>query len=419
MVARTKIGRRFTVASALLGGALVLAAASRAAAQDAEPDVRWQGWLGCWEPVGVQAMGASGQAGTQLVCVIPAAGASAVDVATVTDGKIVARERVDASGERRSNTKDGCTGWERAQWAPDGRRVYVQSEYTCSGELKRSSNGLLAISSTGDWLDVQGVTVGGSTGVRVTRYREASPATTLPREIAAALEGRALAVNTARTAAMAPLTTDDVVEASRHLSPAVVEAWLIERNQGFGLDARQLVGLADAGVPERVIDLMVALSYPRVFAVNPTSREGDFRPNADPRPTPGARGNVATGPFVMLDPYGFSRFGYSPFGLNYYSPFGSSLYGFGPGFGWYPGGSPAVIVRNPTNAEVARRGRVVNGRGYTQTGGESAARPDRSMSPGGGAGSGVRSGGTASPSGSSAGTGSRSGSSGRTAKPRP
>jgi len=407
MIARTTTGRRFTVTSVLLGGALLLAPASPAFAQGTEPDARWQGWLGCWEPVGAPPMGASGAAGTQLVCVIPVAGASsAVDVATVTDGKIVARERVDANGERRPATKDGCTGWERAQWAPEGRRVYVRSEYSCSGGLERSSNGLLAISSTGDWLDVQGVTVGGSTGVRVARYREASPATTLPREIAAALEGRALAVNTARTAAMAPLTADDVVEASRHVAPAVVEAWLIERNQGFGLDAKRLVSLADAGVPERVIDLMVALSYPEVFAVNPTSREGDFRPNADPRRTPGALGNVATGPFVMLDPYGFSRFGYSPFGLNYYSPFGSSLYGFGPGFGWYPGGGPVVIVRNPTNAEVARRGRVVNGRGYTQSGGESAGRPDRSMSPDRGG----RSGGTAGTAGSS---------SGRTAKPRP
>jgi hypothetical protein len=369
-------GRRTIAAGALAAGLLSLLPLASVAAQAGNPDPRWQAWLGCWQPApaaSVPAVGGPAPGLGEVVCVTSAAGTSAVDVVTVADGKIVARERVEATGQRRESEKEGCAGWERAEWSPDAERVYLRSEYRCAGGVQRTSSGLLAMSPAGEWLDVQSVTAGANSGVRVTRYREAPAGVTLPAELTAAVQGRTLAVSTARAAAAAPIATSDVVEAVRHVDAPVVEAWLAERGQGFAVDGKGLVALADAGVPGRVIDMMVALSYPKTFAVNPSSREGELRPTVDSGPvardyaTDGRRG-----PVVFVDPYGFSSYGYSPFGWNAYSPYGGYPYGYpygyGSAYGWYPGGGPVIVIRDPNGGSpaLARRGRAVKGRGYTR-----------------------------------------------------
>ncbi|MGH7718889.1 MAG: hypothetical protein ACREON_08625 [Gemmatimonadaceae bacterium] len=363
---------------------------------------------------------------TPRVCVIPAAGTSAVDIATVVDGKITARERIDATGEQRVSSRDGCTGWERAEWSPDGRRVYLRSEHACSGGVKRTSSGVFSMSAAGEWLDVQGVTSGEHTGVRVARYLEAGYPDALPTEIAAALRDHVPSASAARTVAMSPLTTTDVVEASRHLDPAVVEAWLIEREQGFDIDAKRLVALADAGLPERVIDVMVALSYPKAFAINRATRQGEIRP------AEGVRGDGDTyesgrrvGPiYTSSDPFGYSSCSWSYYSWYGYSPYGCGGYGYGYGYGWYPGDNPVVIIVRPEDGEAERRGRVVKGRGYTRGDRESEPSSGSDVNAtrrsGGSSGSST-SGSSTSDRAHSPSSGSSAGSdrgSGRTAKPR-
>src|SRR5213078_3935993 len=84
---------------------------------------------------------------------------------------------------------------------------------------------------------------------------------------ASALVGRNLLAESARIAAGASVRSSDVMEAARAVSAAVTEAWVLERKQAFALDARELIRLADAGVPARVTDAMVAVSNPGVFNV--------------------------------------------------------------------------------------------------------------------------------------------------------
>src|SRR5262249_9502884 len=126
-------------------------------------------------------------------------------------------------------------------------------------------------------LHIQGATVGLETGVRVERYREAAEDVLLPSEVKDALRPEISATMQARAAAAAPLSVDDVVEASRHVDAAIAEAWLVERGGPFMVDAKRLMPLADRGVPARTIDLLVALSYPNVFAVNPATGQGERR----------------------------------------------------------------------------------------------------------------------------------------------
>ena len=364
---RTRIGRVAAAAGALLTGIALLAGsalANAASAQSSQTDARWQPWLGCWEPA-IEAAGLD-RAGSdrQKLCVVPVEGSPAVELASVDSGRVVVRERVTGNGERMTSDEGGCKGWKSAQWSPDGHRLYLKSDYDCDG-LRRAPTGIFAMAPGGVWLDVQGESGRNGGGVRVVRFRPASAPDVLRDELARATAQRELLLSTARTAAAGDVTTADVIEASRAVDPAVVEAWLIERRPKFAVDSRQLLELAAADVPSRVIDAMVALSYPKVFAIAESSeidrRAAEVAQGLD-------EGRRRTTHSVMLYPYSFgygSGFGFSPFDYLY-SPYGYSGFGLGYGYGWYPGGGPVVIIRNPGQVVPQEHGKVVNGRGYVR-----------------------------------------------------
>lgn len=422
MTTRTDIGRCTAVAGALLVGAALLGAPVAAQTPAGGSGLRWEAWLGCWQPVAQRSPGATGTATERVMCVVPTERTAVAELVTVDSGRIVQRDHVAATGERESTAEGGCAGWRSAEWSADGRRLYLRSESACTGGLERRSDGLFAMLPGGQWVDVRGVTAGEGTGVRTVRYERAAVPPALRDELAPVLEARRVAVTAARTAAAAPIGDADVVDAVRHLDARVVEAWLIERHESFALDGKRLVKLADAGVPGRVIDVMVALSYPEEFTVAATSpdRAGTEvveRGRAEESYTDQATGRTIP---VYLDPYAYSPFGwdyyYSPFGY-YYSPFGYSPYAYG----WYGGAGPVIIIQQPgagNGGERTQHGKVVNGRGYSR--GERGSAADAS----------ARSGSVTRRSRSGTTTGAASGSRGgsssstrsapvRTAKPRP
>ena len=148
--------------------------------------------------------------------------------------------------------------------------------------------------------------------------------------------GPALAVRaaTGRAAAAGPLDVDDVLEVSETFPVEIVEAAILESNSMFALDGNALIRLADAGVDERVIDLMVAISFPDRFVVD-SGRSGGG----------GGGGSTYGSTYV-----GFSGFaGYYPSCWGaYYSPFwgpygpGCDRYFFSPYYGYY---RPALLRR--------------------------------------------------------------------------
>lgn len=419
METRTWRDRAAAAASAALA-IFVLMAGSAAmngvSAQSNQADARWRPWLGCWEPAGFV-----GGQNSHMLCVLPAEGSSAVELATVDSGRVLTRERLVANGERMKSDESGCTGWKSAQWSPDGEQLYLKSDFDCGHGLHRTSTGIFAMAPGGLWLDVQSVSANGGDGVRVIRYRSASAPDVLRDELARVTAERELALSTARAAAAGSVSLEDVISASRAVDPGVVEAWLIERREKFSVDSRQLVQLADAGVPSRVIDAVVALSYPKAFAIAGASDIG-MRPDEVAMQTEESTGRTIYS--TMMYPYGYGSYGFglSPFDY-YYSPYGYSPYGygfgFGSGYGWYPGSGPVVIIKNP-EVNAPEHGRVVNGRGYVrggQSGSDDNARgsvPRRSRNDWPST-SGSSSRGGSSVSSPSSGSGS---STGRTAKPR-
>ncbi len=436
--------RRAIASGALLATALLLGVPGTARAQGVQVDTRWQAWLGCWERIG--APRPAWESGRRLVCVIPAAGTSAVEIVMVADTQIIARERIEASGERSTNDREGCTGWERAQWSADGRRVYRTSAYTCPGGVEQLAGELIAMTPTGEWLDIQSVTVAGNTGVRSLRYGEAERDVALPGDIDSALAGQGgLAVRAARTAAGVPLSAADVWDAAQQVDSTLVVAWLAERGQGFRLNARGLAAMADAGMPGGVVDVMVALSYPNVFRVNPVTREPELLPRGKTPPNGYAYSGTRAPTLSAYSPYRdcYSTYAYdraSRLGAAYMDPayLGTGyIYSNDPSLGywdysypsagcrgygsWYWNTSPVVIVQGGGGAGgsgsgAQPHGRVVKGEGYSQGNTDPAPRSSGTGGSGAPAEQTAQPGGSTSsePSGSSSTT-----SSGRTAKPRP
>lgn len=426
--------------------------ATPSAAQNVRTDGRWQAWLGCWTPAGtlIRVVGRSANA---VVCVVPTSTPSAVDVLTVAGGKIIDRAHVDTDGRQHAITKEGCTGWQSAKWSPSARRVYIKSEFNCNGAPATHVSAVYAMAGSGDWIDVQGMRVEKNSGVHAVRYREAAEPGALPEEITQKLQGLTMAHTAAMLAVTGSPSLGEVEEASKELDPSVVATWLIEADKlnvekPAPLNAKQLEELADRGVPANVIDVMLALSYPKALAVNPVG-QGVTRQNTDSA-YDSYRYTQPLNPLLGFDGFGFPiyasesalMYGCSPFmygtygygmydmGLSslYSSPFGcgggygfagypgyGGYYGYGgyPYYGGYFGGGPVVVPNGTGSATTPSHGRVVNGKGYTQGGGGSnngsASPRSGSMSPSG------------SPSSSGASAGSSAGSSSppaRTAQPR-
>ena len=404
-------------ARALGAAALLATLGAGAGAQEGTVTTPWRAWLGCWSAGAASPLGAGASA--PLVCITPGGSANVVQISTVADGKVIGTQRVDASGREVPLDAKGCTGTEIGRWSADGRRVYLTATATCDG-TSRTTDGILAMTPAGEWLDVQGVKVGGSETVRVARYHDVGLRAGVPADLADAVANTGLATQSARAVAGATIGTAAVAEASRATSVQVTEAFVLERGQSFALTGSQLVALADAGMSPRLTDAMIAVSNPQTFAVG---RADAVRGDSLADDYTGRRVYVALDPYMSpwgwgYGPYGYSGlgYGYGPYGYNAYGPGYGGYGGYGSGYGYgygYPGsgygGVPVVIVRGSEPAQP--HGRVVKGRGYEQGARTDASSPSRN-----GTRSETTTGGSTN---RSSGSERSAGSGERTARPRP
>ncbi len=361
-----RMGRR---AGALMTLVLLATVAGRGTAFAQATDGRWLAWMGCWQPV---AEGATGDAADALLCFQPLAGDVGVEMVSVENGEISTRQTVRADGRRHDTSSDGCAGWDRADFSARPARVFLSSEYTCDGDVVRTSTGLLAMVSTEEWVEVKVVTVDGERMTWVTRYHLATQSDAEAAGFGEIAADQSMAVHSARVSAAASPSVDDVIEASGYVDEEGVTAWIAERDVPLEIDADKLVRMADAGVSEDVIDMVIAVSYPSRFAVD---RESERRsPGYGPRYGPfGGWGYYQ--PFygsLFFSPFGFySRYGYG-FG---YRGLGYGGYGYG-GYGY--GGYYLPVVIQGGRSESG--GRVIKGQGYRRNPSSGATR-GRAASP--------------------------------------
>ena len=386
---------------------VALLVATSAFAAQGDPDPRWAPFVGCWD--------AAHTGGGAHVCVTRS-GDNAASLATTVEGQPAVEQTLVADGSAHAVADGDCRGTQRAEWSRDGQRLYTHAELTCQDGKPRTVSGLAMIAPDGTWLDVQAVTINGGETTRARRFRRSLGAT-----------------GSSATYRGMPLTLDAVKDAIAKVSAPVVEAALAETRASFDLSSHSLIDLADAGVPPRLIDVLIALSYPKHFVVERTAS----LPGGPMLPL-----SIDEDPFLLGWAFGAPGFAY-PFGLYptpFYSPFGYAYSGFYTPFeftdvplsGGGGGGGGAGGIR-PSGA-----GRAIDGLGYTrmrprEEGPAQPVGPNRplasanngSANPGSSTPSastvssqGYTSGGSSSSGSSSGGSSSGSDSGGRTAVPR-
>jgi hypothetical protein len=389
-------------------------------------------WHGCWRAVGESApLG-------ELLCIVPGADASEVRMQTFVDGVPGAATTLRVDGVARPVDEGGCTGTRVARWSADGRRIFLRTDLDCAG-MPRTSTGIIGMISEREWVDAQSSAVGPQSAARVLRYR-ATGAADVPAELRAQLPaGRDLLSEAGRLHAAAELQLDDVVEAARVVAAPALQGFLAERGQPFAMNGNALLRLEQAGVAREIVEILVALSYPKYFAIE--------RPSAAPAITaPLARGYEREvecwDPVFRMVRYGaecdridpllrrYSPYGYYPYGYSRYSSrYGYSPWGYDP-YGWHYN-TPVVIVVRDDDRPGRVPGAFVKGAGYTRGSGDSGAtaQPRSRQNSNGGAdrgsaaasptaGSSGSTGSSSSTQPASSGASSSSGSTGRTAVPR-
>jgi len=311
-------GMTVAVATGSLLAILVLALPPGAAESKArEAGLAWQG---CWETETEAVEEAEEpEGGRALVCLAPGEGLRSLTLTALVDDKVIRQHTLFTDGVQRPASEAGCSGWRRAFLSEDGRRLYLRSESTCEGGVRSELSGALLLVSRDRWVDIHLLRVDGQSEVVIRHYRPlVAGVTPLPGALPSARYA-------ARLLAAAPLSADDVIEALQYVDPPIVEAMLRESEARFAMDSRLLLRLADADVPDEIVNLMVALSFPEYFAVR----------------------DEAPGPRPVV---------YSYYRSTWFSPYG---YGFGH---YYP--YPHPPVHEPPKAHPG--GKVVSGRGYTR-----------------------------------------------------
>lgn len=260
------------------------------------------------------------------------------------DREVLAETLVADGAPQRSSEKD-CTGTRQSRWAQAGSRLFLSSTLSCPNQPEVGTSGLSAMISADQWLDVQVIRSGGrNEQTRVQRFWRSSDAPPAPIAdlVAAAVPPRR---------PLPRITIDDVIEAAGAVPPSAVEAWLSEGGVRVPVARQELLQLSQAHVNGNVIDLMVALYYPKKFEVQRASSSsgGGTGLNMLSDFYPGQWG-------FLSSEYGL---GYGAYGVPFFFAVNNGLYlpndiYFVPG----NGGS--------TPMQETSHGQVVNGQGYTR-----------------------------------------------------
>jgi hypothetical protein len=329
-------------------------------------DDRFAAWIGCWR-LEDDLTGAGAR-----MCITPDQGG--VRLQTIIGTQRGIDELVIPDGTARPIVDPECKGTEQSEWSRDGLRVFRSTQVVCGNDGPRTVASVAFLATGPSWINVQHVSGPAvSTSVRVQRYRRA-----INQNLADGTRApQAPTMTTFPASSQLAWSVDDVIEANAKLPAEALQAALSDVRHGFNLNKQTLLALDEAGVDTSIIDLMVALTFPKRFVVERASGGGGGGGGVDPIGVTTGSGwfDPFMSPFIFgayancyFTPYGYGYRSYYDYGLcggyapySYYRP-----YGYWGGGGYYPGGGWVVVNPDPGPIEPTSHGRVVNGRGYTQ-----------------------------------------------------
>ena len=329
-----------TIAGALILSAAVLALPADASAQED----RWAPFLGCWSLVNENTHEGAGAARAALLSPVEPPptdpeneprtcverSTQGVTLTTTVPNQTPTVQTLFADGVNRPVTDEECRGSERTSWSTDGRLLFARADVTCADATPRAITGLGMITARGEWLDVRTFRIDGRNTTRVSRYQRLDGAPTMGHH----------------------LTVDEIKEGSRTVSPAAVEAAIAETRPPIAVKSKLLLELSDAQVPPTVIDILIAVAYPRQFVVDSPSQ----------RSSGGSMASYSS--YGLYDPFFdlsyYPSYYYSPFAYGYIGRYNPIL--FPPYWSSDPGGGGGGGDIVPARGT----GRAINGEGYTR-----------------------------------------------------
>jgi hypothetical protein len=225
-------------------------------------DTRWLPWIGSWRLVsGTEETTDSALKDPYLLTTSPGDSENAIIMKGYRSEQVLFEEKIEADGFRRPKKEENCSGWQAYGWSNTGKRLLFQGESDCTGDFHQAVSGMSFIDGDGDWLDIQLLQSEKEKTITVRRYRNIDTDTIAP--------GRTSAdpARIARVSAGTGFSIGEIIELSDKVDSAVLEAALAEMHKPFPINSKQILRLADSGVPTRIVDLMVALSFPDEFVV--------------------------------------------------------------------------------------------------------------------------------------------------------
>jgi len=314
-------------------------------------DSRWLPWIGTWQLVSDTVPVANEDLKKKFLLEIrPKEDGKAVMMTAFEDKKVLFEDTITADGASRSLKEDDCTGWYRYSWSDTGERRLFESEMNCGNEASRRISGLSIMNQKEEWLDIQLMQSQDDRIITIRRYKILDKTTgTHDTGIQDIYGYHAVAGNN--------FSIKEIIELSHKVPSEVLEAALMEYRAPFKINAKTLTRLADSDIPDSLIDLMVALSFPEEFIIEQDTISPVMRADSG-RLERNAYYSVPMPVYYsIVDPY-FPWY-WSPNTYSLYWNYGWSVwpgyYYVNPGFGGSPG-SP-----DRTNSGI-----LVNGQGYTK-----------------------------------------------------
>ena len=309
-------------------------------------DTRWQRWIGSWRLVSDTVnQGAGSEKSGLLIEIRPGSGKDSIIMKSCQDEKVLLEEEIMADGSRHPLADGKCPGWYRYSWSDNGKRLLFESQSGCSGESARIISGLSLMTGGREWMDIQLLKLDDRRSISIRKYELVAAGSR------SADEDPAANIGTSRFQEDQGFSIDEIIELNREVDPEVLGAALVELNQPFAINSRTLRRMADSGIPPKLVDLMVALSYPDKFNV--------LSNGIDPVRISASRdlGMEIDQPYVWL-PFGYWSI-YGPFSDWYWSPAFYRHYSY-----WWSDWN--VWWGGNGNGRDRRGGRLVNGRGYSR-----------------------------------------------------
>jgi hypothetical protein len=252
-----------------------------------------------------------------------------VEIRPTTDGKGLEisrkmpqppdiKEVLIPDGTKRPVDATDCSGWQTYRW--DAGLILGSSEMTCKESGAFATSSLKMILESDQMVDILAIKAAGQKRLAVRRLA-------FDRDLVSP-GGPRLTVTAAaaRMAVSGPWSINRILELSKTVDTAILEAALIEKNVQLKLTSKSLKQLKDTGISTEVIDLLVALAFPDQFDIR---RNGQVSLRPVSVSSSGSGGSAA----VYYPP----SLGYYPGAFyNCYSPY--SYYGYmgllSPGSCW-------------------------------------------------------------------------------------